>query len=156
MCGRTPGSQTPASPATPEPSTTKNSSSSRAPKKIIALKTETLRPSGRSPKNGARSAQKTPPIHHDGNLRHLRLSPGTARTCRCKITGTSQPCRCPAQQGNRPPCQYCNCGTSTVFSTGLPSQNLRCGFRIFCTVCTVRARLSGITGMSNTLTMNRI
>ena len=34
MCGRTPGSQTPGVPATPEPSTTKNSSSSRALQKV--------------------------------------------------------------------------------------------------------------------------
>ena len=156
MCGRAPGSQTPASPPLPSPRQRRTLRGRGHRKKNIALKTGTLRPSGRSPKNGAKSAQKPPQIHHDGNLRHLRLSPGTAQTCRCKITGTSQPCRCPAQQGNRPPCQYCNCGTSTVFSTGLPSQKLRCGFRIFCTVCTVRARLSDITGMSNTLTMNRI
>ena len=38
----------------------------------------------------------------------------------------------------------------------LPPQELRYGISVSCTVCTVRARLSGITGMSNTQSMNGI
>ena len=143
---RTPGSQTPGVPVTPEPSMTKTSSSSRA---HLALN---VRMDG-SAKNGV-----TPSHRHK-----RKLSTGTVGTlsvnCKCRTlavfcTVTTNTCRCtktgmstsssknwtrrrPAQQGHRPPCQrtataHCRCtkngDVNNLEELHLEREGLHCGY----------------------------
>ena len=74
--GRTPGSQTPGVPATPEPSMTKNSSPSRAPKTGAQLQT-----TWRSAKNGKKSLKS--PHRRQTQEKRTRLS--------CELEGPLTP-----------------------------------------------------------------
>ena len=102
------------------------------------------------------------------SLKHLHCR---ETRLRCMITGTSTTVGEVRQQGHRPPCQHCNCGTSTVFCSVTArhrslhnnwhattvSKNCTCGLApVFCTVCTAGKRLCVAIGMSSTMTMNWI
>ena len=162
-----------ASPATPQPSMTKNSSSSRA---------EVRRPPGLNSSRGESEKwrKKRPKTASKPSMTESEAPPTVAEKCSnlsLRDQGDVQHCRCPA----RPPCQctaeksttlsmYCNCGTSPVsaltdpctcrWTTTCTSRTLPKSFTVesavFCTACTVHTRLSGITGMSNTLAINGI
>ena len=59
---------------------------------IIEGSPGTQRPDGRSAKNARKTGEKTQHRLKIMNLTHLRRTPGTAGTCRCKIAETSTPC----------------------------------------------------------------
>ena len=66
------------------------------------------------PQNAAKRPSPPPQKRQELNLRHLRLS---ARTCRCKITGTSNRVDELHNKDIDHQVKYCNCGTSAGFST---------------------------------------
>ena len=99
MCGSTPGSQTPGVPATPEPSMTKNSSSSSA---HLALN---VRMDGaRKMPVTRRTKNPTPPQDHESEA-----TPTNSGNC-WKFS-------LPDRRDVNPLSMNCSCGTSTVFCT---------------------------------------
>ena len=140
-CGRTPGSKTPGVPATPEPSTTHSCESSRA-QKILKAGTQLREEESEKCRKILRKTQRRLTIM---NLRHLRRTPGTAGTCRCKIAETSTPCR--PQFSARQPTTCTTTGKSTTVSKNWTTPTRRqlrnlhsflhvsiCGtFTVFCT-----------------------
>ena len=88
QCGRTPGSQTPGVPATPEPSMTKNSSPSRAPKTGAQLQT-----TWRSAKNGKKRPKKPSSPPNPGKAYPSQLRTGRSTDSGDKLNLRHLHCR---------------------------------------------------------------